>query len=79
MYISIAAQTVHLPQREKGGRQVNVKFNCMNTTEVDVLSHGEELSFGYYRIASYFLQAKYSCSRKNPFKPISYLDCSSPN
>jgi hypothetical protein len=45
----------------------------MDSTEVDVLAHGEELSFGYYRIASYYMQAKYSNSRKNPFKPISYF------
>lgn len=45
----------------------------MTTTEVDVLGHGDEVSFGYYRIACYYMDAAYSNSRKNPFKPISFL------
>lgn len=47
----------------------------MNSSkEVDVLGHGSNLSFGYYRIANHNLDAKYTNTRKNPFRQNSCLD-----
>lgn len=73
MYMSVTVQSIHLPPRNRQGPKIRIKFNCMDSSEVDVLGHGEDLSFGNYRIASYFMEARYTQSRKNPFKPIAYI------
>jgi hypothetical protein len=64
--LSVIIQTVHLP---KGSRpcRVSFKFNCMRSSEVDLIGHGEDLTFGYYHMACYHLEARYSNTRKFPF------------
>jgi hypothetical protein len=64
IYLSVIVQTVHT---RRAGPKTSFKFNCMDSSEVDVLSHGDSLSFGYYRIATHYLDAKYSNSRTYPF------------
>ena len=49
MYLAVTIQSVRLVFPGEGKPNVCFKFNCMTTTEVDVLGHGEEISFGYYR------------------------------
>ena len=72
MYLAVTIQSVRLVFPGEGKPNVCFKFNCMTTTEVDVLGHGEEISFGYYRIAIYYMDTKYLNTRKNPFQPISF-------
>lgn len=72
LYLSVTVQTVHLGRKNRS-HKINIKFNCMDSTEIDVLGHGEELSFGYYRIASNHMEWRCTKNRKYPFKPIAYI------
>lgn len=39
LYLTVTIQSVVLDPKENNGRRIDIKFNCMNTTEVVLLSH----------------------------------------
>lgn len=55
------------------GKRIDIKFNCMTSKEVILLSHSENCKLGNYQLARHFLDSKYKNSEKNPFKPITVL------
>ncbi len=73
MYFALTIQSVHLILPDESKSKICFKFNCMTSNEVDVVGHGEEISFGYYSIAVNYMEAKYTNIRKNPFKPITFF------
>lgn len=71
LYLTITIQSIPLDPKQNDGRRIDIKFNCMQSDDVSLISHGEKVNLGNYNLASYFLSAKYSNSDKNPYKAIS--------
>ena len=67
LYLTITIQTVVLDGKNNNGKRIDVKFNCMNSDDVSLISYGDKCSLGNYELAKHFLAAKYSNSEKTPF------------
>jgi len=70
LYLTITIQTVHLNASEKDGKKIDIKFNCMTHKDAQLISRGEKTHHGLFTLANNFLDCRYTCIDKNPFKNI---------
>ena len=73
LYLSLTIQSIVLDPKKNDGKRIDIKFNCMSSDSVSLISHGEKLNIGDYSMATFFLEGRYSNSDKNPYEPISVL------
>ena len=74
LYLTITIQTIHLEPAEKGGKKVDIKFNCMTHKDAMLINHGEKCSHGLYSLANNFIGMKFTNVDVNPFKKISFFE-----
>ena len=74
LYLTITIQSLPLDPRHNNGRRVDIKFNCMTSREVMLISHSEKVNLGHYSLARHYLDAKYTNSIEIPFGPIESWD-----
>jgi hypothetical protein len=62
LYLTVTIQSVVLDPKENDGRRIDIKFNCMTSKDVVLLSHSENCKLGNYQLARHFLDSKYKNS-----------------
>ena len=73
LYLSITVQSIVLDPNQNDGKNINIKFNCMNTEKVSTIDTGEHIDYGSYTLASHFLDSDYSKTASHRFSQISVV------
>ena len=74
LYLSITIQTIVLDPKKNNGRNVHIKFNCMNSDRVSIIDANDCIDYGSYTLASYFLDADMTNQANHRFWHIQVTD-----
>lgn len=67
LYLSITVQSILLNPNLNEGKNIQIKFNCMNSDQVDIVKASDSLEYGSYTLANYFLDSDVTDTSKHRF------------
>ena len=74
LYLSTTVQTIVLDPRQNNGKNIHIKFNCMNSERVSLIDAAQNLDYGSYTLAGYYLDGDMTNSANHRFCHIQVTD-----
>jgi hypothetical protein len=71
LYLSITVQNIVLDPKLNSGKNIKIKFNCMNSKWVQTIDADPKIEYGCYTLARHFLDSDTSKYPHHRFLPIS--------